>query len=134
MTRFLLDTNHCGTLLRDEQAPLWGRLRPLRRDEALLARPSVGELWFMVYNSTRVDSNRTNLLALLKQFTILEFDAKAAEEFGRIRAELRKSGRSIPQVDVQIAAIARERGLVVLTADAHFSHVTGLVTENWLAP
>jgi predicted nucleic acid-binding protein len=36
-------------------------------------------------------------------------------------------------VDVQIAAIARSQGLVLLTADAHFSHVSGLLTEDWSA-
>ena len=31
MTRYLLDTNHVGTLLRDANAPLWSKLRTLSR-------------------------------------------------------------------------------------------------------
>jgi predicted nucleic acid-binding protein len=45
MTRYLLDTNHAGTLLRDEQAPLWTRLRTLTRADCVLCRPVVAELW-----------------------------------------------------------------------------------------
>jgi tRNA(fMet)-specific endonuclease VapC len=133
MIQYLLDTNHIGSLLRDEKAPLWFRLQAMRQEQVLLCRPSVGELWFMVYNSSRIDSNRGKLAALLDQFRIFEFDAAAAEEFGRIRAELRKTGRHIPQIDVQIAAIARQNSFVAVTADAHFSNVEGLSTENWIA-
>lgn len=42
-------------------------------------------------------------------------------------------GRPIPDVDVQIAAIARANQLVLLTADAHFEQVSGLQVENWLS-
>lgn len=33
-----------------------------------------------------------------------------------------------------LPAVARSQGLVLLTADAHFSYVGGLTTENWLTP
>jgi tRNA(fMet)-specific endonuclease VapC len=131
MARYLLDTNHAGTLL-DERAPLWAKLQPLSKDRVVLCRPSVGELWFMVFNSSRAESNRAKLLALLRQFKVREFDDRAAEEFGAIRAELRRSGRNIPPIDVQIAAIARRQGFTLLTADAHFRQVPDLTVENWL--
>jgi tRNA(fMet)-specific endonuclease VapC len=134
MTRYLLDTNHAGTLLRDENAPLWARLRPMSRGECGLCRPVVAELWYMVFNSARVDSNRSKLEALLAQFDVWEFDAPSAIEFGKIRAALRKAARPIPMFDILIAAIARANDLTVVTADAHFQAVTGLKTENWLTP
>jgi tRNA(fMet)-specific endonuclease VapC len=133
MTRYLLDTNHAATLLRDENAPLWGRLQALSRADCVLCRPVVAELWYMVFNSARPDSNRAPLEALLAQFDIREFDATAAIEFGRIRAELRASGRPIPMFDILIAAIARAHGLTVVTADAHFNAVSGIQAENWLS-
>ena len=86
----------------------------------------------MVFNSSRVESNRAKLLALLRQFKVREFDDRAAEEFGAIRAELRQAGRTIPPIDVQIAAIARRQGLALLTADGHFQKVPDLRVENWL--
>ena len=133
MTRYLLDTNHAGTLLRDEQAPLWSKLRGLTRAECALCRPVVAELWFMVFNSSRIESNRAILDGLLAQFDVWEFDAAAAVEFGRIRAELRRAARPIPVFDILIAAIAAAHDLTVVTADAHFQAVPSLKTENWLA-
>ena len=133
MTRYLLDTNHAGTLL-DERAPLWERLATFDRREFGLCRPSVGELWYMVFNSARKRANRGRLEALLAQFDIWEFDEKAAIEFGKLRAELRVAARPIPIFDVLIASIARVNELVLLTADRHFDSIRGLTVENWLAP
>jgi tRNA(fMet)-specific endonuclease VapC len=85
----------------------------------------------MVFHSARVRVNRRRLSTLLEDFELLDFDRSAALEFGRIKAELSPRGTVLPDVDLQIAAIARSQGLVLLTADAHFSHVSGLMSEDW---
>jgi tRNA(fMet)-specific endonuclease VapC len=128
---FLLDTNHVGALLR-ENSVLWSKLRAHPNDRFGVCRPSVGELWFMVFNSVRIEENRSRLETLLSQFKIWEYDEPAAMEFGRIRAEIRQRGTPIPTIDVQIAATARSYGLVVLSSDAHFLKVGNLRVENWL--
>lgn len=86
----------------------------------------------MIFNSIRVQSNERDLRRFLRNFSCLEFDGVTAEEFGRIKAELRRIGRPIPDIDIQIAAIARINNLVLLSADKHFSFVSGLTVENWL--
>lgn len=131
MTHFLLDTNHAGSLLRDE-AVLWNRLIGLTDARVGICRPSICELWFMVFNSARAEDNRARLVDLMSHFLIWELDEPASREFGLIRTELRRRGRPIPSIDVQIAAIARSRTLVLLTSDAHFAEVSGLKTEDWL--
>jgi tRNA(fMet)-specific endonuclease VapC len=132
VTRFVLDTNHAGLLLRDASSPLWRRLQTLNRSDCVLCRPVVAELWFMVFNSARPDANTTRLDALLSQFETIEFDAESAVEFGRLRSELRKAGKPIPMFDIMIAAIARRSSFTLVTDDAHFALVTGLMTENWV--
>jgi tRNA(fMet)-specific endonuclease VapC len=131
MTRYLLDTNHAGTLL-DESAPLWERLSKMDRGDCGLCRPSVGELWYVVFNSARKRANRGRLEALLVQFDVWEFDEKAAIEFGKLRAELRLAAGPIPIFDVLIASIARVNDLVLLTADHHFDSIRGLTVQNWV--
>jgi tRNA(fMet)-specific endonuclease VapC len=127
---YLLDTNHFSGLWR-EQAPVVDRLAAQPAAHFAVSLPSAGELWFMVFHSARVAANRRRLATLLGDFELLDFDRSAAVEFGRIKAELHRRGTIIPDVDLQIAAIARSQGLVLLTADAHFSHVGGLITEDW---
>lgn len=132
MAHYLLDTNHVSAVFK-QHAGIVNRIRSVADSEFGIALPVIGELWFMVYNSARIAQNTKNLEMVLADFTTWDFDHASAREFGRIKAELRRSGRTIPDVDVQIAAIARHHALTLLTADAHFSAVTGLVAENWLA-
>lgn len=133
MTAYLLDTNHASEAMLITSA-LRHRMGDAPNASFALCVPSVCELWFMIYNSRRVAENERRLQEFLDAFPLLPLDMIAAREYGQIRQQLRKLGRPIPQIDGQIAAIARVRDLAVLTADAHFSHVPGLRTENWLAP
>ena len=130
MTRYLLDSNHASLLYREH--PQLTQRFATESGDFFLCLPSIGELWFMVYNSTRVAENQARLHHFLDAFVHLDFDAHAAVEFGRIKAEARRSGRGIADIDAQIAAIARANGLTLLTDDADFSSVAGLTLDNWL--
>ena len=131
MTAYLLDTNHAAALMKDDPLII-SVLRAPNQGPFHVAIPSVGELWYMVYNSSRVEANARKLRNLLEALALLPFDEAAARIFGRLRAELRHAGRPIPAIDLQIAAIALDRNLTVLTTDAHFSHVPGLLVANLL--
>lgn len=128
---YLLDTNHASLLFR--RVPEVVAAFRMRRDvELSVCLPGIGELWYMVHNSQQQASNTTDLRVFLKQFRQLEFSPGAAERFGMIKTDLRKSGKMIPDVDIQIASIALEVGVTLLTDDAHFHNVPGLQLENWL--
>lgn len=92
----------------------------------------LGELYYGAYASRRSTDNVTRLAAFVGRLVLIEFDAAAAQEFGRIKAEQRVKGKPIPTADAQIAAVARIRGLTVLTNDAHFQFVGNLSIANWL--
>jgi predicted nucleic acid-binding protein len=86
-------------------------------------------------SSTGANTRRENERSLnefLTRFPILEYDAAAAVEFGLIKFALWRIRRPISDVDVQIAAIGRTRGMTVLTAEQHFMTVPKLRVENWL--
>ena len=68
----------------------------------------------------------------MKLFRLWPFTPQAAAIYGRLYAELRRKGRVIQQVDLQIAAIALELGQCkVVTEDSDLSAVPGLSVENW---
>ena len=46
--------------------------------------------------------------------------------------ELRRHGRALSQVDMVLAALARQHKLVVLTTDRDFEALTDLRVENWV--
>lgn len=132
MPRYLLDTNHASQALTRNVE--WLSRLARRTGDFGVCMPTVGELWYMVYNSRRVTENSCDLRVLLSIFTAWDYDGDAAAEFGRIRVELKSAGRPIPAIDVQIAAIARSHGLIVLSSDRHFRHIADLKVEDWLTP
>ena len=68
----------------------------------------------------------------LATLVVWPFTTAAAEEYGRIFAELKRAGRRIQQVDMQIAAIARTLpNCVVVSKDSDLAAVSGIIIENW---
>ena len=68
----------------------------------------------------------------LSPITILDFDEKAAEEYGRIRAELEKKGTPIGPMDTLIAGHAKAEGLILVTNNTReFNRVADLMVEDW---
>lgn len=93
----------------------------------------LGELYFAVYAGQYQAQNLYRLTRLLPTLRIYPLDQIAAEELGRIQAEQKAKGRPIPPLDAQIAAVARQHGLIVLTSDRHFDTIDALDVEDWFA-
>ncbi|GMU61028.1 MAG: hypothetical protein AMXMBFR34_27910 [Myxococcaceae bacterium] len=90
------------------------------------------ELFYGVYNSERVQANLGRLRAFLAPLGSLDFDATCAEEYGQLRAHLRKSGTPIGAHDLLIAAQARAHGHIVVTRNVReLGRVEGLTVERW---
>jgi tRNA(fMet)-specific endonuclease VapC len=132
MTVYLLDTNHVSAMLKRNPTFVQNMKAKAGGGNLCVSIPSIAELWFMVFNSVKQEANADDLNAVLDGLDRCDFSEDAAKEFGRIKAELRRKGRPIPDADVQIAAIAKFNNLTVLTADAHFNNISDLRKENWL--
>jgi len=64
---------------------------------------------------------------VIPALTIIPFDVSAADCYGRIRSVLQQQGTPLPDIDMQIAATALDRGLVLVTGNvAHFERIPGL--------
>jgi tRNA(fMet)-specific endonuclease VapC len=134
VTKYLLDTNHASRLMGNDDR-IVGKVRQARQtgDEFGVSMTILGELYFAVYASQRQIQNLQRLSRLLATLHLYSFDNESAEAFGKIQAEQKNKGRPIPPLDAQIAAVARQQGLTVLTADRHFDYIDNLDVENWLA-
>ena len=70
---------------------------------------------------------------VLARLNVLAFDAPADLHYGRIRAELQRTGKPIGGNDLLIAAHALALGHTLVTDnEKEFSRITGLAVENWL--
>ena len=91
----------------------------------------VGELVYGAWYSERVEANLAKIRAFYSTATIVPCDERTAEEYGRIKNELRTKGRPIPENDVWIAAIAKQHDLQLVSRDEHFAEVAGLSRTAW---
>jgi tRNA(fMet)-specific endonuclease VapC len=94
--------------------------------------PVLGELWSGVELSATRERNESRLRHSLTLFVVWPFDQRAAEEYGRLFAVLRRAGRPMQQIDIQIAAIALSLGnTTVVSGDSDLAAIPGLKVENW---
>jgi len=129
----LLDTNHAIAYLNnDPRLDRYLNEPEASQDQFALTTTVLGELYYGAYRSARVAQNLAKLSEFVPRVILYDFDASAAEEFGKIRAEQQTKGKTIPTADAQIAAVARRHNLTVLTDDGHFAFVDGLTVQNWL--
>jgi tRNA(fMet)-specific endonuclease VapC len=91
----------------------------------------IGELLYGAYNSRRVSENLQRIDTLSKMARIIAMDWGTAVQFGHIRQQLISKGRTIPDDDMWIAAIALQHNQPVVTRDKHFADVGGLQIIPW---
>ena len=80
----------------------------------------IGELRFGALNSARSAANLARIDQLVSRCTILGPGLATAEQYARIRLELKRQGTPIPENDIWIAAICVERNIPLATSDGHF--------------
>lgn len=132
-----LDTNAVIAAIKGMPGPLLDRFEAeLPLGTLALSTVVLFELHFGVANSSRCQENEARLATFLEApFTVLPFEPEDAEEAGQIRAALKRAGTPIGPYDLLIAAQARRRGAVLVTANvAEFARVPGLTVEDWSRP
>jgi tRNA(fMet)-specific endonuclease VapC len=130
-----LDTNVVIVALNQPLSPLRVRLNRALVGDVPVAISSIVlfELWYGVAKGERRSHNTARITDFLAgPIKVLSFDAEDARESGVIRAELARAGTPIGPYDVLIAAQARRRGAILVTANKNeFARVPGLQTQDW---
>lgn len=91
------------------------------------------ELLFGAYNSSMVEQNLKKVKSFLKTINILDFDKKAAENFAKLKAKLKREGNLISDMDLMIASICTANKFVLVTNNVkHFNRIKKLKIENWI--
>jgi tRNA(fMet)-specific endonuclease VapC len=97
-----------------------------------LSSISIAELQYGVHNSSNIERNKISLIEFLAPFDILDFDDNDAEQFGILRAQLKKQGQLIGPYDMLLAGQALAKKLILVTNNIkEFSRIDGLEIEDW---
>ena len=124
--RLCLDTNAYSALMRNRSG-----IQHCLEEAELIHIPTIvlGELHAGFNLGSRYAENCSDLDAFLDLpgVEVVSPDRGVAERYGYLVRDLRQQGRPIPTNDLWIAATALERGTRLVSYDAHFQHVQGII-------
>lgn len=129
---YMLDTNICIYAIKHRPEKVFQKLQGIDPNDVCISSVTYAELVHGVEKSAAVEKNRLALSILLANIEIMSFGTDAANEYGKIRANLEKKGTPIGPLDMMIAGHARSLGVIIVTNNVkEFSRVTDLKIENW---
>lgn len=130
--KYMLDTNICIYAIKRRPEAVIRKFLEHDPDELCISAITYAELMHGVEKSQAREKNWIALTLFLSPITVLAFNGIAAEEYGRVRAELEKKGAPIGPMDMLIAGHARAEGLILVTNNTReFERVEGLTVEDW---
>jgi len=130
---YLLDTNICIYIINKRPEQVVKKIKKLKPNQVKISSISLGELEYGVSKSKFRDQNRKALIDFVSAFDIVDFNDNDAEVYGLLRADLEKKGQVIGPYDMQIAAQAITRDLILVTNNAdEFCRILNLKVENWI--
>jgi len=132
---YMLDTNICIYLIKNNPPHVRTHFEHLQPGDILLSSIVLAELMYGISKSQQKQRNLAALEMFLMPLEVLSFDARAAEKYGEIRANLEQSGQIIGGNDLLIAAHALSLDTTLVSNNLkEFSRVSGLHLENWIDP
>jgi tRNA(fMet)-specific endonuclease VapC len=130
---YLLDTNTCIHIINENPKQVVTQIKKMKPHQIKLSSISLAELECGVSKSRYRDKNRNALVGFVSAFDIVDFNDSDAEIFGLIRAGLEHRGQIVGPYDMQIAAQALSRDLILVTNNTdEFSRIPNLKLENWV--
>ena len=130
--KYMLDTNICVYVIKKRPEQVLNRFMQYDPGELCISAITLAELEYGIENSSMPERNRLALAMFLSGIQILPFDDAATEEYGKIRAALRRQGTPVGANDMLIAAHAKAKGLTIVTNNTReFDRIEGLTVANW---
>ncbi|HBA50803.1 MAG TPA: VapC toxin family PIN domain ribonuclease [Lachnospiraceae bacterium] len=130
--KYMLDTNICIYTIKKKPESVIRKFLSHDPDELCISSITYAELMHGVEKSQAAEKNRLALTLFLSPIVVLDFGSSAAEEYGKIRAELERKGTPIGSMDLLIAGHAKSENLILVTNNTReFVRVEGLKLEDW---
>lgn len=131
--KYMLDTNICIFVIKNKNTNVLQKFRKNMKKGLCISSITYAELMFGIYNSDNFDKNLQNLTDFISFIKILPFDSSACDEYGEIKAYLKKQGTPIGPMDTLIAAHAKSQKLTLVTNNIkEFNRVQDLKIEDWV--
>jgi tRNA(fMet)-specific endonuclease VapC len=131
--KYMLDTNICIALIRQNAPQLLQRLVACTPGEICLSSLVLAELVFGAQKSAYPEKNLAALEQFIMPLEVADFDKVAAAAYGFVRALLERQGQPIGAMDTLIGAHALSLDVILVTNKIQeFARIPNLKFEDWL--
>jgi predicted nucleic acid-binding protein len=129
----IIDTDLMINYLRKKPEAVQLILRLIKENETLKTTIfNVGELYKGAYLSLDVAKSIRGITDLLRHFEIISYTLEDAIIYGKISAELKKSGKRIGDIDELIASLAINHNETLITRNIkHYNQIPNISLQNW---
>jgi tRNA(fMet)-specific endonuclease VapC len=132
---YIFDTDTLSNIVKSRPTPrLLKKLISLSTEFQYTTSINSAEFYFEAHRSP----NRDIILKAFEEsvfpnVTILPFDEKSAQVYGKLKAKLEKKGIFKSEPDLRIASIALQHGFILVSGNVrHFQDIPRLNIENWI--
>lgn len=130
--KYLLDTNICIHLFRGHQE-VEKAIERVGWDNCAISEVTVVELLYGAECSAQRERNIRQVTEFVHDIEVVPFSA-CIEEFCRQKAQMRREGRMIEDMDLFIGATAVAKGMTMVTENvSHLSRIQDIRIDNWIA-
>ena len=129
---FLLDTNTVAYAIKGNRPGVWARLQAIAQGELAISAITEAELRYWIVN--RPNEARVPILVeeFLSRIPSLPWDSSVTQTYAKLRADCKKLGKTLAELDLLIAAQAMTLNAILVTHDKAFGQIADLRTEDWV--
>jgi len=131
MPRFMLDTNMCIYLMKNQPEQVAKRFAECYVGDVVMSAVTYAELEYGVAVSANRPRERRNLAALIEDIPVVPFDAAAAMAYGPVREATRERKKDALDKLIAAHAIALDVALVT-NNERDFATYPGVRIDNWI--
>ena len=129
--KYILDTDILIYFLKGHQS-IVEKVSVVSRSNLSTTIINHAELLYGAYNSTKKEQNLKKIQEFLKEIKVLEFTSTASLLFAEHKAQLKKQGNMLADMDLMIASIVLANDGILITNNVkHFEKIKKLNFENW---
>ncbi|MDR0547661.1 MAG: type II toxin-antitoxin system VapC family toxin [Dysgonamonadaceae bacterium] len=131
MEKFLLDTNICIFLLKEKYA-VKQKIDKIGYANCYISEITLAELAYGAEYSLDPDKNLLQVNNFRKKVTIIPI-SNAIALYAKEKAQLRRKGMLIDDMDIFIGATAVANNMVLVTEnEKHLNRLSNIKIENWI--
>lgn len=128
---YCVDTNLIIDILKGDKKLALKLQNLLRIHDVYISVITLCELYKGAYAHENSIIKTSDVKNIISSFELLGFNEKVCEEFGKMYAKLKKTGKIIPELDLLIASLIKANNLILATRDnKHFKNVD-IKVEVW---